>query len=328
MRTATLSATSVPSSGVYLTGHAGAVLFALVLFVASLILSPLHYSGDQLFYSALYRELPLLHTWEDRYQAFFWHTSAMEPVYLGLITLAAPYLPKTLLFSLVNTALAYGVGLWLFSRRVAPLVILLLALNFYLIVLFYSAERLKLAMTFVVWGMLLESRGRYLLFALAIGSHFQSALLLFSILTWNTSKPGARYLLPLAGASVAVAAFSYLQESAPLFLAYLTNKLDHYSIAESFSLLVMVKPLALMLGTMYYTGQQWRTVLTFVPILAMTYFVGSDRIVLFGYFIFMYFALQRNRGMNLGAISSAAYFAYAGILYIVTFIQTGHGLSS
>lgn len=327
MSTSTLRAQPHPTTGMYLTGHAGAMLFALILFVASLILLPLHYSGDQLFYSALYREIPLLHSWEDRSQAYFWHTSAMEPVYLGLITLGSPYLPKEFLFSLVNTALAYGLGLWLFSRRVAPVIIMLLAVNFYLVVLFYSAERLKLSMTFLIWGMLLESRGRYILFALAVGSHFQSSLLLFSILTWTTAKPGGRYLLPLAGAGIAGAAFIYLQDSNPLLLAYLTNKFDQYSIEESFSLFVMVKPVAFMLGTMYYSGLRWRSFLTFLPILAATYFVGSDRIALFGYFIFMYFALQRNRGMNVGALASAGYFAYAGMLYIVTFIETGHGLS-
>jgi hypothetical protein len=302
------------------------MLFALFLFVASWILLPLHYSGDQLYYSELYREIPQLNSWEDRFQAYFWHTSAMEPVYLGLITLGSPYLPKEFLFSLVNAALAYGLGLWLFSRRVTPIVITMLAVNFYLVVLFYSAERLKLSMTFLIWGMLLESRGRYILFALAVGSHFQSSLLLFSILIWTTAKPGERYLLPWAGAGISGAAFVYLQDSNPPLVAYLMNKFDQYSIKESFSFFVMVKPVVFMLGTMHYSGQLWRSFITFLPILAATYFVGSDRIVLFGYFIFMYFALQRNRGMNVGALTSAGYFAYGGMLYIVTFIETGHGL--
>ena len=52
---------------------------------------------------------------------------------------------------------------------------------------------------------------------------------------------------------------------------------------------------------------------------------GGERVNMFGYFVFMYFALQVNRGVNLGVILTTLYFSYQTYFFVENIILYGDG---
>src|SRR5690606_18835690 len=88
---------------------------------------------------------------------------------------------KIILFSLINSVLAFYLAKAMLGLRMAPILLLPVALNFYLLVLFFAAERLKTSLTFLMIGITLKGAKTQILFLVfAILSHFQSVFLIFA----------------------------------------------------------------------------------------------------------------------------------------------------
>lgn len=307
-------------------GHL-ATLFGLFAFAGSLLLSPYYISGDQEAYKPLYEEILDYKDWESKFTFYFLTVGAIEPFYLLLVNLLAGALPKDLAFSILNGVLAGCVALWLLQRRVSALIVAPLMLNAYLIVLFFSAERLKVALLLFTLGFILHKRWRWLLFLLAVLTQFQTLLLVLVHLIWQLgAKPSRKralqltlLLLVLAGAVVALS-------GNPLLAGYLTGKLDFYADSGWGGLGAIAKPLLYMAAALYYSPQRRRVLASFLPLVVATYFLGSERLALFSYFLFMIIVAPYRHGWNLATLLATAYYSYQGVAFIANFIDHGHGL--
>ncbi|TMO53626.1 hypothetical protein CWC18_21100, partial [Pseudoalteromonas aurantia] len=58
-------------------------------------------------------------------------------------------------------------------------------------------------------------------------------------------------------------------------------------------------------------------------LMCFAYFLGDGRLNIFGYFIFMYYALQVNRGMNIGVLLTSAYYSYKTYGFYVMLLEHG-----
>ncbi len=64
----------------------------------------------------------------------------------------------------------------------------------------------------------------------------------------------------------------------------------------------------------YYSKDKKELIFLFIPILIAVYSLGGDRLNMFAYFIFLYYALPINRGINFGIIFTSIYFSYKSII--------------
>src|SRR5690606_21955065 len=107
---------------------------------------------------------------------------ASEPVYYFFVYFFSPFINKLLLFSLVNFILAFSMARIMIKIGVNKILLILFLFNFYLVVLYTGAERLKLAATFLMIGLnFTNKKVKFIFIILGVLSHFQVALLLPAI---------------------------------------------------------------------------------------------------------------------------------------------------
>lgn len=305
-----------------------AALFGLFAFAGSLLLAPFYTTGDQEAYKPLYEQVRDYPDWESKFALYFLSVGAIEPVYLLLVNSLAGWMPKDFAFSMLNGALAGTVALWLLQRRVSAIIVTLLMFNGYLMVLFFSAERLKLALLLFTLAFSVGPRWRWLLFLLAVLSQFQTVLLVLTHLIWQMGNQKVRHRgLKLGLLLFAFAAAMAGALSVPIVAGYLTGKLGFYADAGWGGVMAVTKPLLFLAASLYYCRRQrWRVAATFAPLIVATFFLGSERLAVFSYLLFMALAAPRRRGWNLPTLATSVYFAYQGLDFIATFIEHGQGL--
>ena len=292
----------------------------------SLYVFPYYTSGDQLYYRDFYDGLPF-YDWTSGLGFYADTLDSREPGYYTLVYLFAGLIEKDWLMSFLNGALGYVLTLWLMRVRTSAIVIALVFTNFYLLVLFFSAERLKLAMLCFLLAFTLRGPLRYVFAGLSVLTHSQTLILWVSRLAYPAWRMGKRLMTarldgkPLrmlaGGIGAAVAAVVLYEHVVGKFLVY---------AAESGGVQTLLKPLAFLLAAQVYAhGRRFEALLTHLPIMAAAYAVGPDRVVIFSYFAFMYYGVQYRRGLNVLTIVFLAYFAMKGVTFIEDTIHYGSG---
>lgn len=305
-----------------------AALFGLFAFAGSLLLAPFYTAGDQEAYKPLYEEIRDHPDWSSKFAFYFLSVGAIEPFYLLLVNSLAGWMPKDLAFSMLNGVLAGTVALWLLERKVALIIVSLLMFNAYLMVLFFSAERLKLALLLFTLAYSVGPRWRWLLFLLAVLSQFQTVLLVLTHLIWSIGRPqiqhrGLKLGLVLLAFALAMAGVL----AVPVVSGYLSDKLGFYADSGWGGAMAVTKPLLFMGASLYYCRRQrLQVVAAFAPLIVASFFLGSERLALFSYFLFMVLVAPRRKGWNLATLATSLYFAYQGLEFIANFINHGQGL--
>jgi hypothetical protein len=161
------------------------ILFiTLLVFIFSLFLSKFYVAGDQFGYQNTYRLIEGLGL-QDGFWMYEHNISGSEYVHFFLSLVGSNLgIDKNFLISLFNGMLAF-LSFRLFEKwgvdfRVAVLMVLT---NFYMLVLYFAAERLKFGFLFLVLSLLYSSKpwAFYSLAFLSIWSHFSMLLILAAI---------------------------------------------------------------------------------------------------------------------------------------------------
>jgi len=298
---------------------------ATLVLLLSLLIMPFYTDGDQKVYRAVYEVLPDL----DLKEGFLFYTfnlSSQEFVHYILSWVASPLVDKDLFIALSNAILAY-VAMSLFQKWKVSVIISfsLLLTNFYFLVLYFPAERLKFGFIFLALSMIyIDQVKRFYGFAiLAIISHVQVIIVYVSILfnvfvrqisklirTGKISKSGL-YLVP----------FLFIP---PLMVGnHLLTKFQSY-YGEG-GLAGLARILLFLLLALWYSKEKSETFAIFVPLVISVFLVGGDRVNLFGYFAFLYYGLQFRHGWNFGVLATSAYYAYSSIVFMANVFQRGDG---
>lgn len=311
---------------------------ALVLLL-SLWIMPLYTEGDQRFYRMVYDALPDLSLAEG-FRFYSQNLGSQEFTHFLLSWTVSRFLGQDLFIAFSNAILAYIV-MSVFQKWKASVIIALLIVltNFYFLVLYFAAERLKFGVMFLALSMLYIDQlrlGRSTLLRfvgfswLAIISHAQ-VLLVYAAIAFNFFT---RQILKLAHTGK-VSKFM-LYAPIPLFIAllfvgeHLSTKLQinlakmHYYYDGSIMVHV-AEILVFFLLALWYSKNKSEVFLLFVPIVFAVLLVGGDRVNLFGYFAVLYYGLQVKGGWNLGVLGTSAYFSYRSIDFLANIFQYGHG---
>ncbi len=303
-------------------------LFVVLVFLLSLIINPYYTGGDQVHYRAVYEKLPELGIIEG----FTFYSSALssvEFVHFLLSWLASRIVEKDLFIALANAALAYATILIFIKWRVSQwITALFLFSNFYWLALYFSAERLKFGVLFMLFSMIYIGRGKafYLLTFIALISHIQLVLIYASLLFRFISKKLLRFFTTgfISKSMFWVIFFSFI----PVIVMsdqLVTKFYAYFKIHNPFDLLRIFIFFGL---TLWYSRNRFETTLIFIPIIISVLLVGGDRVNMLGYFVFLYYALPINRGLNVGVFATTLYYMFSSFHFLVNIFAYGNGFYS
>ncbi len=225
--------------------------------------------------------------------------------------------------SFFNALLALVIVRFMERRNVSLLVTSVLIIsNYYLFVNFFSAERLKFGLiSFMLYMNFTNRSYSIVLSLLAVFSHIQFLIIYFSLLvkgfierflyfisTGLVHKNTLLYVLVILFSLYAVKEQLYIK-----FIAY-------YSLG---SIENIYKLLIFLILALFYGGFRKIIFFIFLPLLASAFILGDGRLNIFGYFIFMYYALQVNRGVNVGVLLTSAYYSYKTYGFCLMLLEYG-----
>ena len=194
-------------------------LCTCIVFIASVLVGPCHFAGDQLAYADAYQAVAGLQLF-DAYDAYRRYLDSAEVVHFFVIWIGSNIgVDKNILMSSANALLAYVVLKLFREWKVADWVSATFVFsNFYLLVLYFTTERLKFSFIFVGLSLIYSKSivSSSLLAALAVLAHVQNIILYSSVafysliprvikIRWSFTK----VLLGIAGGAI-VGLFLYL----------------------------------------------------------------------------------------------------------------------
>ena len=285
--------------------------------------------GDQLYYADAYNYISQ-NSISDAYAYYVGKTSGTEPVYFMFIWLFSRIFEKNILMSIVNGIFAVAIYNVLRKYQLRWIILALLSINFYLMVLFFSAERLKFSFLFLFLFMGAQGYWRYIYSFAALLSHYQMGMmyislflgkLRFSQINLNqkfTYNKSFIFLLKLVFSVIFVGGVGFL-----LFHNIYDKVLKYSQDSQGFA--ALIKPLVFLFLSLIYARKKTEAILTQLPLLLFSFLIGSDRVVIFSYLIFLSFALKVNRGLNIGVVLSSCYFFGAGIFFLENTLIFGDG---
>tara|TARA_B110000438_G_C15761922_1_gene627728 strand:+ start:353 stop:1318 length:966 start_codon:yes stop_codon:yes gene_type:complete len=296
------------------------VTASALIFILSLVILPYYTEGDQGVYREVYKYLPEF----DLLDGFIFYTlnlSSSELTHFLLAWLASPYLNHDMFIAIFNVVFAYAV-LSLFQKWGAsfPISVTILFTNYYLLVLYFPAERLKFGFLFLALSLINTNSKKFFIFLFfAFISHIQTIIfyicLFFSYLvkTLRSKKlPKLIFVLPLI---LAIPLYLMSDQLLLKFLAY----------ASAGGIEGLWKLAVFFLLSIYYSKDKVETTSLFLPLFFAVFLLGGERVNLFGYFLFLYYGLQFKGGRNYGVAITSVYYAYASLILIANIIQYGTG---
>ena len=307
------------------------------VFLLSLFFAPFYYSGDQARYLDIYNNLPGLHLFEG---LDVYHTSigSKEIIHYLIVWITSNLgLGKNFVMAIANSILAYLImRLFLHWRLSIYVSVAVIFTNFYLLTLYFSAERLKFAFIFTILSLPYSYRRQTKLsFSFALTSvlaHsqqiliyaslvFSSFMLVFSA-SLKTGMLNLKLLLSFIIIIISALIVFYFNS------AHIISKFLYYSNnfgLDKNSLIGLWKPLLFLLLTLQYSKERLRVIYIYILLLLATVIIGPQRVTMIAYFFFMFYALQYNRGVNAGVILTSFYFAVKSFYFILEILDSGQG---
>lgn len=307
---------------------------ALSVFLLSLFFAPFYFNGDQYHYAnayaAVYGEEYLQGLIDYKYK----YVGSSEPIHYSIIWLASNLgIEKNLVMAVANSALAYLLMRVFIEWRVSVFIALLIVFtNFYVLVLYFAAERLKFGFIFFLLSLLYLRKKIPLYFYafLSTLAHSQMIIIYGSILFSSILSSFLRTLrlegfrlkniFPLIITSfLALGGFIILGEHiGEKFAAYSNTAADN-------DLLNIWRSVVFLLLALLYSTDRSRTVFIFSTIITMVIVVGPERINMLAYCFFLFYALKYKRGVNAAVVLTSIYFGGKSIDFILRVLETGQG---
>jgi len=304
----------------------GVLAFALTYWFA-----PRYMAGDQIGYGLVYRIMGGLGLGEFRnlyeqkisgsdyfHNILIWITSTLE-------------IGKNTVMSIANGFLAaYAWQLfckWGADGRIAAIIVLS---NFYMLVLYFAAERLKFGILFVVLSLIwADSFRRSAVFAVFTAASHVTALgvgigFWVKKITLRLRKGGAgRY--GLWGVGLAIL---FILSMVCFERAMIMGKWNTYiSSRPEFHAWDITPALLMFAGAIYYSRQIADPLLTMGPLLVAIYFLGGSRLNMLLYFVFLYYALRVRGGFNVGVMVTSVYLGWKSVLFVQGVLRHGDGFA-
>jgi hypothetical protein len=315
-----------------------AFIMSIGLFIISFIIQPYYIYGDQYYYNKVYQNIN--HNILYSYILFKEYIGGSEPLSFLIYYINANIgIKKLLMDAVLNSLLSFFVVKTLRLLKVSYIIILvLLCTNFYMYMLYFSAYRLKVGILFFMIGLYYylknKQRTSKIFFILSVFGHFQMFIIMFASLISNIivkflmlqkfkTKFKTKSLLIMIFWIVTIFLIVCF------FQKYFFYKINYYYHHADKSIW---KLLLLYLFTFFYMQKLKFSIqitikisIIFLLLLLISLIIGSERINMFGYFIFFFIAVQYKQGFNMGIIFTSIYFMIKNIFFVNNIIIYGNG---
>lgn len=300
------------------------VLFSLIIFCFSIFLFEFFTGGDQKFYRHYYSEVAQM-GFVDGFLFYKNALSTSEPGYFILTYFSSKFLDKDILLSLINAVFVFYIFLFLNSKKVSYAIQILLLFNFYLVVLLFSAERLKISLFILLISFSYSGIPSVALKLLSFFTHVQTLILIVQPFIVNFLNFSNEVALSKKRVFSSIAVIFFLCLALFLMKDHIFEKISHYEgdIYSTF------KPIVFMIFSILCTEK--RKIIPFFQsmlFVIISYFLGEERIVIFSYIVFMYYGLQFKRGKNIYVVTTSIYFSTKGIIFLLNIFNFGDGFNS
>ncbi len=299
-------------------------LIICFVFFVSLFVASLYTDGDQILYKFFYetaqyvnlREIilvqpALLSSREYTYGFLVWifaHIGISHIVFIAFFN-------ASLVYVLFNLFKKWNVHILI--------VISFVLTNFYLFVLYFAAERLKFAVLFFILALLNTYSMKKTIFYsfLSVTSHAQMFVLYGAIFIGKLkvifsliSKWQFLWLF-----MVAIGIFFLMQNQILLKLSSYSDKGGLYSFYKSTIFMFLA---------LYYAKNKTEALMMYIVLFIVISFVGDIRVNIFSYFIFLYYGLHVNRGINAGIIITSLYYGVKSVFFLYNIVMYGNGFAN
>ena len=296
----------------------------------SILVSPYYVFGDQLHYRDIYSNLDDLNI-SDAFKYYIGRIDSKEPGYFLISWSAASLGVQKDIFMMLSNMLLAALAFKLLMRVGSHYTIafILVVFSYYSDVLFFSAERLKFGIIFLLIFLLSENKKyKYIFFALMC--HAQVLILVFSflllffknifknILSTGMIKKANLYIL-LVFIILSIIGFLILK-------THLLSKFSSYYSDRG--IVEIIRTMVFFILTLIYSKNKSDVFYVFIPIFIAVILFGGERVNFLSYFIFLYYSLHYRKGFNLGILLTTSYFVYTGLFFIKNILLFGDGFSS
>lgn len=301
-----------------------AITFISIIF--NYYFSSLYVNGDQVFYRNFYNEIEK-YNYVEGFVFYQGALSSIEPTYYTLTFFASRYIEKDLYIAIANTILTACIFIYLKRYKAKWWIYPLVFSNFYLMVLFFSAERLKFgAIFFFLYALSVNIKWKRINLTLGILSHIQIFIAALTIFTTNTFKKKNQ----------SAELFSVNKGTALGFIVALTlilalwNQLAYkipFYIQNS-GIENIIKPLLISLITYMSALKKDRknALIAHTPIIVGCIVLGTERLVMFSFIIMFYYFIRLNKP-SAPAIIVSTYFSITGFIFLIGILTRGTGFS-
>jgi hypothetical protein len=302
------------------------IFSAIIIFILSVYISSYFTAGDQLAYNKAYYGIIGL----DIFSAYLHYqgsVGSLEPIHFFISWIVSNLgMEKDIFIAFSNSILVYILISVLQSWRVSITVIIsIVFFNFYFTVLYFSAERLKFGIILLLLSVLNYKNYKKSIFFtfFAIITHVQTAIIYISILF----KKVFLDILNLFHTGKLSKNIVYLSFLFTIPIIILSDHIFYKfsSFTSLFGIQDLIKTFLFFIMSLYYSKDKKETALIFIPLFVMIIFVGDTRINMLSYFIFLYYSLQINRGLNFGILVTSLYFGYKSIDFVSNIFLYGNG---
>lgn len=307
-----------------------ALFGAFAIFIFSISLSKYYNEGDQITYTKIYEDLPGMDFFESMllYSGTFSFTVELGH-FIAIWAGSNLGISKDFLMALFNGVLAYSVMSFLHSMNVNSLVsLILVSSNYYMLGLYFAAERLKFGFLFFFIFLLIrrDSFLKFAALAASIFSHMQMLIIYGCIFFAQKAKAVFGYFIRIKITRKLIYGLIVIIILYILAGDYVLAKVVRYYLyGTGQGVVPFVRLTALLLLALWYSKDKRDTFMIFLPLFPAVFVVGPERVNMLGYIFFLYYGLRYKAGVNLGIFLTTTYFSLKGVSFVAEFVETGQG---
>lgn len=305
------------------------ILTLIYIYILSSSVGPQYIYGDQLHYRDFYDSLYGT-SLEEGFRIYKYALGTQEPIYYYLAWISSNLgFEKDNVITIANLLLAFFSFKALSKLGSHPFLSLtLICFNYYFIVFYFAAERLKFGILFLAIFVVIN-RYKVVFVILASMSHIQSLMLLLPISFTKLKSPVYNFIYKLKlKKSILPVIFISLVGLLTIFIVlqeHIVSKINFYQ--GSFEAAELIKTFVFFSLSLIYAKSKQDAILAFIPIFIFSGLFGGDRVNFIAYLIFLYFALPYRRGFNFGVLLTHAYYCYTGYFFIQKIVKYGSGFA-
>lgn len=305
------------------------LMYGLLAFLLSLYIAPFYVNGDQFHYRGMWDSC-FFGSMSNEAQRHCYSSSigSSEPIYYYIVRLAQEFFNKDLFISAINGILFYLIAALSLREYQAVwhrhIFLLLVLSNYYIMVLMFAAERLKFAFLFLLCAAFFSKKLLKGIFALiTILTHSQMLILVAAFLTQIVlyAKIALYKKIGLLFAGVAgLSATIFVLRNHILAKYESVSGMDETDIGIMGALKASVFIVFAAIST-----RRFQPLIFGSPLILSSYVLGSGRIIIMIFFLYIGYVLSVKKKMDLLMLASLLFCTYKSIDFVKNILTTGSG---